>query len=368
VYEIDGSPGFAISYDAVGARALETSEPAIDQAGVVRALVYEHDVELSVVAASVDGKLLHRTSLGSGYPIRAGDLSPKLGTCIAACDDGGFIASWEYRQVREYFVAKYRDGESVPEWTASEWMVAATRDAVLGYTAPGERHDWRTVPGGWRTDPDRSMLVCRDKRDGSVMWKRPGGFIDVGGATEDAFLLVDRTSRMVEARNREAEIEQAFLAGAIAESGLGAMLDIWPFSPTTVLLVDALTGNQRSSLAIADEVFAAHVSVSVMSSAPTGDGQLVTNGIAIAIHGRVSTFWPPSFLDRLPLIVGHVDDLPLWADVDGIHGAASLVLPASIGGFHRRLHDRSLAKANAVIAAGHIYLRCGDALWISELP
>src|SRR6187401_1210887 len=108
VHDIDGSPAFTLTHEATG-RDVETSEPAIDEHGVIRAAVYEHDVELAIVAAHRDGTLLPRTSLGARSPLRAGDAGPKLGTAIAACA-GGFLVSWEYRQVRAYFTGKFHDG------------------------------------------------------------------------------------------------------------------------------------------------------------------------------------------------------------------------------------------------------------------
>ena len=344
VCSLDGTRSFVIEHRGTGAWVVETSEPAIDDTGIVRAVVYEQRVALAVVAARSDGTELPRTAIPCEHE---SDGQPKLGTCIWACGDGGFVVSWEYRQTRDYYAGKFRsDGAQGPEWTAPEWIVGATRDAVVGYTVPAR------TPTPF--DPLPMELVCRAQRDGRVLWRREGTFLDVGGTSSDAVLLVDREARYADGRARGQ----------------------WSGEPTPVLLVDASSGRDVWRLDVKDHVFAAHLDgrhATILASDAAGTISMTCDDRTAALPirrqpargptGSSSTAAPPD--EHLtPVIVGH----RIWADDTTLHAARPLALPASIAGFRRRIRDRSLTKADAVIASGNVYLRADDALWIAKLP
>lgn len=363
VLDIDGSPGFTIRHEAVG-REIETCEPKLAD-GIVRAAVYEHDVELLVYAAFTDGTLLPRTSLGCDPPIYGGDLGSKLRTQIEPCPGGGFVITYCYR-ARDYFVGHHRDGDDDPVWTAPEWMIAATRDHVICAVAHPLREQ-------------AEALACRRKLDGAVAWTHDPAMVDVAATTAASVLLVDRTDRYVEKRSSDAATMGRF--DELTEAEVTRALDASPTAPTQLRLVDAATGEERWQREVAGDVFAARASddglVSWMTTDAEGHGQLWTDRAPnpIAVRGHVSASWPPN-IGREPVVVGHVDGRIVWADEAHLHvvdpaapeRAVSLPLPTSIGGFHPRRRDRALAKANAAIAAGHVYLREGKHLWIAPLP
>jgi hypothetical protein len=366
IHDLDGSPGFVVGYEATGAWEVQTSEPAI--AGhVIRAAVYEHECELVVVAATADGTELPRTSLGSAYPLHASDAGSKLMTRITAVSEDSFIVSYAYRQVREYFVGRFHDGANEAVWHAKEWLATASERAVLGYTRPQERGA-RVNP----LDPNGTQLVCRDPRDGRVRWERAGSFVDVVGIAGDAVVLVDRTPRYAELRERERALDEGFLAGRVTDEEMAAEVgrDVWPTVPMTIRVVDVVTGADLATHDVDGEVISAHASeglVSVITCDREARGELITwRGAGVTrtfLPIGVRRSWPPAY--STPAIVGHAGDAAVWADVDAIHAARPITLPFPIWGFEPRMADRRLARANAVVAYGHIYARADDGLWIA---
>ncbi|HEU0034465.1 MAG TPA: hypothetical protein VFQ53_27770 [Kofleriaceae bacterium] len=355
VLDIDGSPAFTLSYDRAG-RDVETSEPCVDADGTVRAAVYEHDVELVVVGATRDGALLPRTSLGSEYPLHASDSGPKLGTYIAATSDGGFVVSYHYRQVRNYFVGKYRDGAPAALWHLPELLVGVAREHLVTYTAPD------------RASRYRDFEIVGRTLDGVKRWELPGDERFVAGTTSDAVLVIDRSARAREVSEYQLRAQEAFISEYASEADVDAADRYLPAAPTRVAWLDVATGVPRWEANVAGDVLAAHATermVAVITNhaiVSWAGGVATTTPIAGIVYDR----WPPS--RTLPVIVGDHDGAVVWADDAGLHVEGSTIeLPCTIDGFHPNTRERALTKPNAIVAAGHVYVRDRDALWIHEL-
>jgi hypothetical protein len=363
VLDLDGAHRFTITRDA-GGREVVASEPAIDHRGIVRAAVYEHDVELAVYAAHHDGTRLPTTSLGAAYPLHASDVGAKLALGIAACDDDGFLVSYVYRQVRERFTGKYRDGDGRAIWSTNAHLAATTAGSVLVSPPASD--------GGLAEE-----LVCLSAADGGVRWRRAPSHVVVAGTSEDALLPVDRATPPAEHAAGIAGAESAFLDDRATEADVEAAHRRIPQPPTDVWLVDAATGAPRWHAAVPGDVIAAQLvgeAVDVLARVPGAVVLHARAGERLAELGRVADAaepaWPPA-THRVPVLVGRHAGRALWADDTTLYAAPAIALPGelpgSLAGLHRRAADRWLTRPNAVVAAGRVYARVRDTLWIREL-
>lgn len=291
VLDVDGSPGFTLTHE-LGGPSYATSEPCIDGHGIVRAIV-DDATTLTVVAAYTDGARRPSTQL----PSTARGTNPALQ--LAPCADG-FVASWATWE--DAFVGRFDDGRAAPVWSADEWLLAWTHDALLCADVDG-----------W---------IARDAATGEPLWQRAIGPRAHAVPSPAGFLLVE--------------------AGRVQ-------------------LVDPCTGATRLALAIEGELRSVHATADLVSA--LCDGELVTSRGA---RTPIAASWPPT-REPVPVIVDHLGDDVLWADTTVLHlGTRTFGLPARLGGVWPR--GRGLAKANAVVAHGHVYLRAGTQLWIGELP
>lgn len=244
---VEGRAAWTVTFPSDDyARDLATSTPLPRPDGGAWLAVHQFDGGVVVHGVDAEGRIDARIDLPDAYPLTgASDSGSKVMLRLAAAGarEDGFLCAWTYRQVRTYGVTRF-GARGDPIWSAPEWLLACDGVTAITCPAPERRAVGASADRSSSTYPPLAMtLLGRDVHTGAELWRSHVQDTSVGTLTNGRLLLVDRSSAFDDARQRERELEERFVEGALSEAELDAAIEHLVLgAPTRVRAVEATTG------------------------------------------------------------------------------------------------------------------------------
>lgn len=420
----DGAELFRFCLPDEEGKEIYSSLPVVAQDGDILLSAYCQDRWLKTYRLDAAGKVKAQQEIGlekgrdlrNDYNIIGGDLSSKLFMAPPhPCDEERLLVSWLYRQVR-FFRTEYRSWSSAdtdsaiadtdsaiaetggaiadtdraiaetggaiadtggaiadgPIWSCNEWLLGASNSIALcaSYDRPTDR------------ESPKEELSARRIDNGELLWRSDYAGRVFGCVKDDAFLLVDRSLRLAEYKQRELRYQEELEQNEDLE--VMEYFEKNPLtSPSMLLAADADSGEFVQRFTVAGEIFAlmTHLSyIAVVCGDESGRGHIMildsnaaanpvatrsvaTNEPGVPVLVPVGGTWPLLvYLDERCLIWSEKAQL-ICSPIDDLQSEHwRMTLPAGCAGFHPRMRERLLTPANIVVEDDLLVLRTATKL------